>query len=190
MWYLLLGGDSAGGNLALAALSLLRDQGRLTQPPLALTLLSPVVDISDSSVFSRGRDKVSSHIDINGYSNNSSSTDANAAANGMPATGPSATNGLTVRSSSRSRLQDVIQQDNQLHIRHRNGQRHQKHSDAVAGGRSGPFQLLRGLVTDFYQWTWAHVSKKGAAAVAAGGYFDYLPKSSISDDFHHYLHVS
>eukprot|EP00775_Hariotina_reticulata_P010050 gene10050-10206_t len=57
-----VGGDSAGGNLAVTSLLRLRDSGKLAKLPLALTLISPAVDISNTSVFAR-RDPVSSHID-------------------------------------------------------------------------------------------------------------------------------
>jgi len=56
------GGDSAGGNLALAGLSLLRDAGKLSKLPLGLTLISPAVDLSNTSVFG-SREPVSSHFD-------------------------------------------------------------------------------------------------------------------------------
>eukprot|EP00878_Enallax_costatus_P023560 GHUV01025060.1.p1 GENE.GHUV01025060.1~~GHUV01025060.1.p1 ORF type:complete len:267 (+),score=65.25 GHUV01025060.1:144-944(+) len=191
----IIGGDSAGGNLTLAALSLLRDQGRLTQPPLALTLLSPVIDMSDNGVFGRGKDKVSSHIDANGYPMGSLSNGSYSAANGVSVAGVvptagAANGGLSVRSRSRSRLEDVVQQHEQQYTKQRKAHKHQKHPDIVAAGFSSPYELLKGLVTDAWQWIWAHVSKAGAAAVAARGYFDYLPKSSISDDLHHYLQVS
>jgi hypothetical protein len=63
-------GDSAGGNLVLTGLGLLREQGRLAalaKQPEALILLSPAVDMSNSSVFARG-EPVSSHIDADGDS--------------------------------------------------------------------------------------------------------------------------
>lgn len=43
-----VGGDSAGGNLAMSSLAHLRDTGRLPVPPLGVLLVSPAVDMSDS----------------------------------------------------------------------------------------------------------------------------------------------
>ncbi|KAF6263877.1 hypothetical protein COO60DRAFT_307043 [Scenedesmus sp. NREL 46B-D3] len=58
-------GDSAGGNLVLTGLGLLREQNRLAALPSlpeALVLLSPAVDMGNASVFARA-EPVSSHID-------------------------------------------------------------------------------------------------------------------------------
>lgn len=47
------GGDSAGANLLLSALAHARDTGRLRTPPAGLCLISPCVDMTSESVFSR-----------------------------------------------------------------------------------------------------------------------------------------
>lgn len=249
------GGDSAGGNLALAALALLREQGKLSILPLALTLLSPAVDMSDSSVFGRGPDKVSNHIDSDGFASGDgpSSDPADAAcrdgraqaADSSPAVqescstsaadgqaaGAAATAGnrigaaneashsskvlqgraashsmdgreyeaataATIRSSgfadvstANAMLQDALQQAKQQLQRHRMQQQLHQHPDITAAGFSSPCQLLRGLVSEVYEGFRAHGSRRGTQAAAADGYFDYLPRSSIADDLHHYLHV-
>jgi hypothetical protein len=47
------GGDSAGANLALSALSHMRDTGRLPKPPLGTLLVSPCVDLSPTCILCR-----------------------------------------------------------------------------------------------------------------------------------------
>lgn len=49
----LAGGDSAGGNLAVAALASLRDSSptQLTKKPIAAILVSPAMDLSDTACF-------------------------------------------------------------------------------------------------------------------------------------------
>jgi acetyl esterase/lipase len=50
---IVIGGDSAGANLALSALAHMRDTGRLPRAPDGLLLVSPCVDLSDGCVFAR-----------------------------------------------------------------------------------------------------------------------------------------
>ncbi|KAI8472957.1 MAG: Alpha/Beta hydrolase protein [Monoraphidium minutum] len=49
----IVGGDSAGANLALSALSHMRDTGRLRRPPPGVLLVSPCVDLSPACVLCR-----------------------------------------------------------------------------------------------------------------------------------------
>ncbi|KIY98603.1 Esterase [Monoraphidium neglectum] len=52
----IIGGDSAGGNLAVSGLAHLRDTGRLPRPPAGALLISPCVDATGTSIFSQRDD--------------------------------------------------------------------------------------------------------------------------------------
>lgn len=185
----ILAGDSAGGNCVLTGLALLREQQRLAalqQQPEALLLLSPAVNMSDTSAFARG-EPVSSHIDVE-------DGDAAAATGGEKAVAnttqqqqqenSNSSSGDGLQFASFSELKQQIQQHHhqQQHLSKQQQQQHQ------VGGPAGTLQLLLGLAGELKAVWSAHRSKAGAAAAAAAGWFDYLPGSAVADNIHHYLH--
>lgn len=174
----------------LTGLALLREQQRLAalqQQPEALLLLSPAVNMSDTSAFARG-EPVSSHIDVE-------DGDAAAATGGEKAVAnttqqqqqqnSNSSSGDLLQFASFSELKQQIQQHHhqQQHLSKQQQRQHQ------VGGPAGTLQLLLGLAGELKAVWSAHRSKAGAAAAAAAGWFDYLPGSAVADNIHHYLHV-
>jgi hypothetical protein len=64
------------------------------------------------------------------------------------------------------------------------------HSAHTAGGRLRPWHLVKDLLGDAVTALKVLSSRSGAQAVAASGWFDYIPSDSFSDELHCYLAVS
>jgi hypothetical protein len=163
----------------------LRDNGRLSKLPLALTLISPAADVSNTSVFARDG-PVSSHID----------KEEPAAAAGCPpltagapagSETPVASASAVIGDTSNSSGEHNKQQ--QQHPPHPHSRHHPHLSDSWPGGSSTLLKVLKGVAADAQQTLATQSSQKAAAAAVTSGWFDYIPGPSMVDEFHHYLRV-